>query len=104
MKVVNSLILQDFSKKHPDAQKSVSTWKKVTESAKWKSRQDLLADFPNAKIIKGNRARFEIKHNFYRLIAEILYEEEIVIVRFIGTHAAYDRVDAATVNMTKYKT
>jgi mRNA interferase HigB len=104
MKLINTLILQDFSKKHPDAQKSVSTWKKVTESAAWKNRQDLVNDFPNAKIIAGNRARFEIRHNFYRLIAEILYDDQIVVVRFIGTHAAYDKVDAATVNMTKYKT
>lgn len=104
MKIFNLLILQEFSKRHPDAQKSVSTWKETTEVGTWKNRQDLLQDFPSAKIIKGNRARFEIRHNFYRLIAEILYDKEIVIVRFIGTHAAYDKIDAATVNMTKYKT
>ena len=104
MEIRNSLILQDFSKKHPDAQKSISTWKKTTETAIWKTRQDLIKDFPNAKIIAGNRVRFEIRHNFYRLIAEILYDKETVIVRFIGTHAAYDKIDAATINMTKYKT
>jgi mRNA interferase HigB len=103
MKVFNLLILQDFAKKHPDAQKSISTWKKTTEEAKWKNRQDLLRDFPKAKIIKGNRARFEIRHNFYRLIAEILYDEQVVFVRFIGTHTAYDNIDATTVSMKKYK-
>lgn len=43
-------------------------------------------------------------HNFYRLIAEILYDKKTVIVRFIGTHAACDKIDAATLNITKYKT
>lgn len=104
MEVKNLLILQDFAKKHPDAKTSISTWKQTTEAASWNNRQDLVKDFPNARIIAGNRARFEIRHNFYRLIAEILYDKQTVIVRFVGTHAAYDKIDAATVSMTKYKT
>ena len=99
MKVLNALILQNFAKKHADSQKSVSTWKITVENVSWKNKQQVLADFPNAKMIKGNRARFEIRHNKYRLIAEILFEEQIVIVRFIGTHNEYDKIDPATVSM-----
>lgn len=48
-------------------------------------------------MIKNNRARFEIVHNTYRLIAHIHYEEKFAEIRFIGTHAEYDRVDPTTV-------
>ena len=89
--------LNAFAKKHADARKSLATWQDVTERAEWKSKQDVLSDFPNAKMIKNNRARFEIKHNTYRLIVFINYEGQTVVIRFIGTHNQYDRIDPETI-------
>ena len=89
--------LNAFAKKHADARKSLATWQDVTDRAEWKTKQDVLSDFPNAKMIKNNRARFEIKHNTYRLIVFINYDAQMVVVRFIGTHNEYDRIDPETV-------
>ena len=101
MEVLNVLILQKFAKKHADSQKSLSAWKITVENAGWKNKQQVLSDFPNAKLIKGNRARFEIRHNKYRLIAEINYDDHTVFVCFIGTHNEYDKIDPASVCVIK---
>ena len=85
--------LTEFGKKHANARKSLSAWKLVVEKAAWKKKQDVLSDFPKAKMIQNNRARFEIVHNSFRLIAQIYYEDVLVEVRFIGTHNDYDKID-----------
>jgi mRNA interferase HigB len=89
--------LETFSKKHADAKKSLSAWKKITEDSVWKKKQDILISFPNAKMIQNNRARFEIVHNKYRLIAEVFYDDEYVEIRFIGTHNEYDKINPSTI-------
>lgn len=97
MLVINLDKLNAFSKKHADARKSISTWVNVTEEALWKKKQDVLDDFLKAKMIKNNRARFEIVHNTYRLIVFINYDAETVVVRFIGTHNEYDHINPETI-------
>ena len=89
--------LNEFAKNHANARKSLVAWKMVVEKTSWKTKQDVLSDFPKAKMIKNNRARFEIVHNTYRLIAHIFYEDQIVEIRFIGTHSEYDRIDPETI-------
>lgn len=65
----------------------------MAEKAVWKKKQDIIQDFPKAKIIKNNRARFEILHNTYRLIVHIDYDDSIVETRFIGTHTQYEKIN-----------
>jgi mRNA interferase HigB len=89
--------LNAFALKHGDARKSLTTWKHTTEKSVWKNKQEVLWDFPKAKMLANNRARFEIFHNVYRLVAHIDYVDQIVEIRFIGTHNEYDRIDPATI-------
>ena len=86
-----------FSKNHANARKSLAVWKMVVERTSWRKKQDVLIDFPKAKMNKNNRARFEIVRNTYRLIAQISYEDQIVEIRFIGTHNEYDKIDPETI-------
>lgn len=58
---------------------------------------DAQAAFPKARALNGERMRFEIQGGDFRLIAAIDFEREIVFIKFIGTHAEYDKVNALTV-------
>ena len=93
MKLINLTAVENFAKAHADCRKSIAVWKQVTLMAEWRKKQDVLIDFPKAKMLKNNRARFEILHNKYRLIVEVDYGDQFVHIRFIGTHSEYDKID-----------
>jgi len=69
----------------------------VVKAADWSRPIDLKAVFRSADILPNNRAVFNIGGNKYRLVVAVHYRGKRVFVRFIGTHAEYDRIDAATI-------
>jgi mRNA interferase HigB len=89
--------LNEFERKHPDAKKIVGDWKLAIKKATWNSSQDVLHDFPNARMFAANRASFEIAENVYRLVILIMYEFDSVKIRFIGTQNEYDLINPETI-------
>lgn len=70
----------------------------MTKHVDWQKPSDVLQDFPDADPIKNNRVVFDITGNKYRLIVQMSYPRQWVFIKFIGTHAEYNRIDAATVD------
>ncbi len=97
MDIIGAKKLVEFGTKHNDAAKSLKEWNRIVNQAQWTKTLDILQDFPKAKIINAKRARFTIKGNSYRLVAEINFVDQEVEIRFVGTHAEYDRIDALTI-------
>lgn len=58
------------------------------------TKNELKADYPSASIFKDNRVVFNIKGNTYRLIVKFNFDYQLAWIRFIGTHAAYDKINA----------
>lgn len=80
------------------AEGALKAWFAEAKAAKWTSPQDIKKQYANASVIGNNRMVFNIKGNDYRLIVAIAYKMQFVYVKFIGTHADYDKVDAASVD------
>lgn len=79
------------------ARSQFQAWLDIVDRAQWRNPEDVKASYPKASILKGGRVVFNIKGNDYRLVARIQYQAGVVALRFCGTHAEYDRIDAETV-------
>jgi mRNA interferase HigB len=90
--------LVEFYEKQPNSKTSLQTWIAVTKHTVWQKPSDVLQDFPDADPVKNNRVVFNIAGNKYRLIVQLSYPRQWVFIKFIGTHAEYNRIDAATVD------
>ena len=97
MRVIAKRTLRDFWEKHADSEQQLKAWYNEAEQAAWKSPNDIKKDYPSASILEDNRMVFNIKGNNYRLIVRINYNYGVVWIRFIGTHAEYDKVDATKI-------
>ncbi|MDD9822253.1 MAG: type II toxin-antitoxin system HigB family toxin [Gammaproteobacteria bacterium] len=80
-----------------DSREPLLSWYEQVRQADWASPNQLKYDFGNASILRDGRAVFNIAGNKYRLVAWVNYAYRVVYIRFIGTHAQYDRIDAQTV-------
>ncbi len=80
-----------------DAEQPLRTWGSVVKAAQWADPPAVKQMFGSADILRDGRVVFDIGGNKYRLVAWVNYEYDVVYVRFIGTHHAYDQVDAQTV-------
>jgi len=89
--------LREFWKKHPDSEQYLKTWYDTAMSSDWKFPADVKQTFINASILKDSRVVFNIKGNSYRLVAKFNFEKQWIFIRFLGTHSAYDKIDANTI-------
>lgn len=98
LRILSRSTLVEFWGKHPDSEKPLRLWFSLVQKATWHGPADIAKSFGSADFLPGNRVVFDIKGNSYRLIAQVKYAPLfLVFIRFIGTHAEYDRVDAAKV-------
>lgn len=86
--------LRQFWEKYPDSEQYLKTWYDTALNASWKSPNDVKQTYANASILKNGRIVFNIKGNSYRLIVRFNFEKEWAFIRFIGTHADYDKINA----------
>ena len=80
-----------------EAEQALRAWHDEVVKANWQQPADIKAQYGNASILKNRRVVFNIKGNDYRLVAALAYNVGLVFVKFIGTHKAYDAIDAETV-------
>lgn len=97
MRVIAKATLLRFIARQPKAGPPVLAWWRAAEAANWTCMQDLKAYAGSVSIIDAERAVFNLGGNKYRLVVALAWKRHLVFIKFIGTHADYDRINAATV-------
>jgi mRNA interferase HigB len=97
MRVISVKKLREFWLKHPDAEQALRIWYNDARRSTWRSTEDIKRSYASASFLPGNRVIFNIHGNNYRLVVVVFYKGGIVYIRFVGTHAEYNRIDSASV-------
>lgn len=90
--------LKAFWEQYQHAEIPLSTWYQIVSKGSWSSPADVKVAFGNnVDFVGDNRAIFDIGGNKYRLVVHFAYEYKTALIKFVGTHAEYDKIDAKTV-------
>jgi len=95
--------LKQFWLEHPDAEPNLRHWYSKIEGNSYNTPQEVTTNFKNADYVGNERIVFNIARNKYRLIAAFNYDFQLCFVKFIGTHSAYDKIDAKTIDFELWK-
>ena len=94
MRIIARELLDDFARRHADARGPLLAWFREVEKEDWDSPIKVRDRYPRASIVGKDRVVFRIKGNAYRLVARVNDPYRVVAIRFVGTHAEYNRIDA----------
>jgi len=98
MRIIARRVLVTFWDKHPETKATLERWYLLAKAAHWTSMDEIQQASPKAKVLNRERVRFEIAGGNYRLVAAFDFGRQSIYVKFIGTHAEYDRIDPLTVS------
>jgi mRNA interferase HigB len=97
MRIIAKSTLRAFWKRFPDAEESFLAWFREAEKADWASPAKVKEQYGNSSIVGDNRVIFNINGNNYRLVVKFNYKYRVGHVRFVGTHAEYDKINVEEV-------
>jgi len=90
MHVISRKKLREYCQSHADSCEALDDWYKIASKAVWANLVEVQAVYPKAEAV-GNFTVFNIKGNKYRLILSINYEQQIIYIKYVLTHAEYDK-------------
>ncbi len=94
VRIVSRRTLQRFWEAgHADAEQPLRSWFAEVAAAAWSTMADIKERYAHASVIDGERVVFNIGGNKYRLVVKVWFAGQAVFIKFVGTHAAYDKID-----------
>lgn len=94
MNVIAKRKLRDFwEARHAKAKAPMETWFRLATTANWRSFADVRTTFPSADLV-GDKFVFNVGGNNYRVVCFIRFGGSVMFIKWVGTHAEYDKLGA----------
>ena len=97
MRIFTEQTLKEYAEKHPEALTALQDWKQKVKKSNWTCFAEVKSTFNSADSIGNQRYVFNVKGNDYRIVTVIKFTIRFVYIRFIGTHAEYDKIDCKNI-------
>lgn len=97
MRIISERTIRLYYEKNPKAKTALEEWVMIVRRADWRCFADIKSTFNSVDYIGNQHYVFNIKGNDYRIVVVIKYIPQFVLIRFIGTHSEYDKIDCATI-------
>lgn len=97
MQIIARRTLRQFWENHAQAKGPLQAWYGIVSRASWQGPADVKAMFRSADFLADNRIVFDVAGNKYRLVVRVASSFQRVMIKFVGTHAEYDRIKAEDV-------
>ena len=91
MRILGLPILEAFKKNHAASRGQLDAWQTDVEREIWQTSHDIKKRYRSADFLADNRVIFDIKGNSYRLVVKVRYQNGLVVVEWVGTHAEYSK-------------
>jgi mRNA interferase HigB len=95
--IISKTIIREYGVRHADANDALNSWYDTVLAQDWSNLNEMKQTFNSLDYVGNERYVFNIKGNRYRIVAMIFFDIRTVFIRFIGTHAEYDKIDATTI-------
>ena len=99
MRVLNSNTLLAFGREHANAHNAVRELNRTLRNAAWTKMQDIVDAYPSVTVLNAERVVFRVKGDLYRAIVAFDFGRQAAFIKFVGTHAEYDKIDALAVDL-----
>ncbi|OJV86377.1 MAG: addiction module toxin RelE [Bacteroidia bacterium 44-10] len=93
MRIISKKVLRDFYGQYPDSEIPLESWYKTVKHAQWTCFADIKETFNSVDYVGNKRYVFNVKGNDYRIVAILQFTIKAVLIRFVGTHPQYDKIE-----------
>ena len=97
MNIITRNTLLAYCQRYKYAEDALLTWYAIARKSDWKNFNEVKARFPSADQIGDDRMVINIKGNHYRLVVRFSFQFKAIQIKWFGTHAEYDKIDATSV-------